>query len=353
MIEVRPYEGSAEDLSNFVTATWRRDYAGQMAFPLWSAEYLRWQLRLGEERFRKYQVAAYDGTRLVGTLLAAPCAFQTPEGRVAGAHGSWLAVDPEYRGQKIVGRMAEERVRRMAEDGGRLVVSYRFFGSKHSLAERPPTDKVDGGKTFIGKRGFWARVLDTPRAARWNVLGWESILTRVGGPFTPHPRVTEAKGVIRPARDEDIPRCVELMRKMTAGMSVAVAWDEELLRHQLLGSPVAQTLVTETEGTVRGFVNFHVLPFLGRTEEPVGIIDILCLEAVTSRDCNPLVNAALAAMREQGGVLALKIGCGDAPWGTLLWTHFVPRLPDSYLVFQWPQAPIGGSLSGPMHLLWR
>lgn len=354
MFEIRPYDGTAEELSRFVVGTWRGDYAGKMAFPLWSADYLRWQLRLDDPSARHHQVAAYDGGRLVGALLGLPSSFRTPAGVVTGQHGSWLSIAPDCRGKGMVGQLTRERVRQQAEHGAGLVAGYRFFGSRHSLAERPDPKKQDPSRSFHAKVGFWARVLDAPRAAAWNVWPLESVLTRIGGPFTPNPHVRSTGNLhIRPLADGDLRGCGELLDRKSKGLPLAVAWIEEDLRQQLTGSPLSKTFVADAGGTIRGLVNYHVLTFLGRTEERVAVIDIIAVDELSARDGDQLVQAALVQMQGEGAVLALKLRCGDAPWGTMLRTHFVPRLPDSYLVLQWIGTPQTIPRRSGLHLLWR
>jgi len=353
MFEVRPYDGTAEELSRFVVGTWRGDYAGKMAFPLWSADYLRWQLRLDDSSARHHQLAAYTGGKLVGALLGLPSSFRTAAGVVSGQHGSWLSIDPAFRGQGMVGELTRERFRQQQEHGAGLIVGYRFVGSKHSLAERPNPKKPDPTRAFHGKLGFWARVLDATRAAAWNVSPLESALTRIGGPFTPNPPAKSFEG-IRPFAASDLTGCLAVLYRQAREKSLSVEWTESDLRHHLTGSPLSQTFVAESPaGEIRGLVNFHILPFLARTEEPVAVIDIIAQGELSWLDGDRLLNAALHRMREQGAILALKLRCGDAPWGTMLRTHFVPRLPDSYLVLQWTDAVQSLPRGSALHLLWR
>jgi hypothetical protein len=352
MFAIRPYDGSPDDLARFVVETWRHDYAGKMTFPLWSADYLRWQLRLDDPAARHHQLAAYHEGRLVGALLGAPSRFRTPQGVLTGHHGSWLSIAPEFRSQGMVGQLTRERVRQQAEHGDGLVVGYRFVGSKHSLAERPDPTKLDLSRSFHAKLGFWARVLNAPRAARWNVAPFEAFLTRIGGPFTPDPKAPKTDA-IRPYRPDDLPACVAHLARTTAKLPLTIDWTPEDLAHQLAGSSLAQTWVYADGAEVRGLVNFHILPFLARTEEAVGVIDILSVDELSAANAARLTNAALKQMQDQGAILALKLRCGDCPWGTMLRTHFVPRLPDSWLVLQWIQAPQSIASNSNLHLLWR
>ncbi len=112
MIEIRTFEGSAGEMHEFVVGVWRSAYTGRMTFPLWSPEYFRWQFDLDSPLAREDLLAAYDGSRLVGTLFSIPLRFHTPAGERTGSQGSWLTIHPDVRGQRIVPQLVEERVRR-------------------------------------------------------------------------------------------------------------------------------------------------------------------------------------------------------------------------------------------------
>ena len=71
MIEIRPFEGDAEELAAFTQRVWRRSYAGQMLTPLWSKEFMERDL-LADGQDRDFLIAAYDGARLVGSHPAKP-----------------------------------------------------------------------------------------------------------------------------------------------------------------------------------------------------------------------------------------------------------------------------------------
>lgn len=353
MVEIRSYEGAAEDLREFVVGVWRNSYGGRMAFPLWSADYFRWQLGVESAAPRDHLLAAYDGTRLVGTILGFPARFRTERGEVGGSQGSWLSIDPAYRRQGIATQLRQELRRRHAELGLAFQVGYGYFGSPHSLGPSFWESQRALGTTFLTRAGFWVRVLQARRAANWNLNRAESLLTRTFGWLALPPRERSTRVAFRPFQPEDAPLCRELLEAATAACSFSLVWDEPTLRRHLAGGGVGRTLVAVKEGRPAGFVNWHCLPFLGRTEETLAVIDLLALGGLGRVEQFQTVRAALAWMREEGAVLALKLRIGDYPVGPLMAAEFVPRLPDSYIMVTWAGEPQPIRKPSRLHLLWR
>lgn len=351
MPEVTDFRGTSEQLATFVTGVWRDDYAGKMPFPMWTAEFFDWQFRMRTDSPSHNLLAVYDGENIAAVLLGADYDFRTPLGQHRGSQWSWLSIAPQYRGQGMAKALDAERVRRQREADTKLIVSYRYVGSHHSLAERPNTQSKR--KKFLRKVGFWARVLSPAKLAAWNISRTEAVLTKAAAPFIPIPKRNSRETQIRDFQESDLERCLELTRQSSTTMPVAIHWNFEELRHQLAGSPITQTVVAEENGTVAGFVNFHVLPFQGRTVEPVGVIDLAVVDSLSGRLQRQLVHAACANMLEKGAVLALKLRCGDAP-SSLMWrTNFVPQPANSYLVFQWVNEIADVKSNAKLQLLWR
>ncbi len=346
---VEPFRGTNNSLQAFVEATWSEAYSGRMSFPVWSKEYFDWQLspRDGEPNRR---LAVYDGGRLVAVLLGTPARFKTQSTAFRGAHWSWLSVAASHRGFGLATLLDEARVQLERSVESELVVSYRFTGSKHSLAEQPSSRFPL--KKFHSRVGFWARPLDGKRLQRWNLNRTEGFLSRMVSPLLPEVR-SSGTDHVRAFDRGDLSDCLDVVNQQFENCALANHWDDRSLEHQLAGSPCTQTVVGEHNGNVRGFVNFHILPFQGATREPVGIIDMICVRFLPARLQFALLRHALGLMREQEAVLALKIRCGDVAMSPMLRTGFMPRKADSSLVLQWTQCVQGIPHNKPMHLLWR
>ena len=346
---VEPFRGTNGELQAFIEQTWSKAYMGTMSFPIWSTEYFDWQLspRDGEPDRR---LAVYDNDRVVAVLVGVPATFCTPSATFRGAHWSWLSVAASHRGCGLATLLDEARVQLEHEAGSELIVSYRFIGSKHSLAEKPSARFPL--KVFHSRLGFWARPLDGRRLQGWNLDRTEGFLSRLVSPCLPAANLSQT-GSVRMMKTSDLDDCKAVAERHFNDTALADRWDERVLEHQLAGSPVAQTVVVEHDGKVQGFVNYHVLPFAGRNREPVAIVDMICAKLLPARLQSQLLKGALATMRDQGAILALKLRCGDVSPTLLFRSGFLPRLADSSLVLQWTQSVREIPRHQPLHLLWR
>ncbi|MEP3481669.1 MAG: hypothetical protein ABJZ55_20670 [Fuerstiella sp.] len=348
-------EGNAR-FQQFVQQAWSDAYLGKMAFPVWSAEYFDWQFNLDQNPNRR--LAAYIGDQLVGVLAGSEAEFRTSCGKIfSGAHYSWLSVSSAFRGHKIAPLLDAARVAHEQSLNSDLVVSYRFHGSKHSLAERPSASLGKKSTTISAKQlnrrmGFWARPLHPTALRKWNhnlVEGW---MAQLAAPVLPKVRHSQSAEV-RSFRTEDLAACHRLVTDQQAEFVISNHWSERRLQWQLSGHPVSQTVVAEDEGLVSGFVNFHVLPFQGRTLQPIGIIDLCCCGQLSFKRRRQLLNEVLHRMNQQGAILALKSRTADVSARLMLQTGFSPRPADSALVFQWVGDAKQISSSGAVRLLWR
>lgn len=351
MLTITTYTDSVEQLTDFVNRTWSDSYAGHMTFPCWTPSFFEWQLRLNADSDRQNLIAAYDGATLAAVLLGTSFPYRFPDGRHLGSQWSWLSIHPEYRNRGIAKALDHERIERQKSADSRLIVSYRYFGSKHSLAERPHHDDRD--RKFNRKVGFWARVIDPARFAAWHWSKLEGCLARLASPFTRIPKVGSAEQGIRSFEMSDLDACVELAKSAYGSSKLSIEWDHDALRHQLAGSGICQTVVIQEHGTVTGFVNYHLLPFRAKSVQTVAVIDLIVLNDASAQGQVRLLNAALSRMQDDGAILALKVRCGDTPAWPLLRTHFVPQPADSHLVFQAVTDPIDVPSTAAVHLLWR
>lgn len=353
MIEVRPFAGTADELSEFVIGVWKESYSGRMAFPLWTPEYFEWQFDWTSEAARGQILAAYSGSRLAGTILGCPFLFRTPTGIEIGLLSSWLSVDARERGQGIVGALKAAQAQRLKDQGGSLIFAYRYVGSKHSLSKRPTDPELASGEWSVRRVGFWVRILEPRRAAKWSPDRLTRIATTLGAPFTRTPRQKQADSFIRPYEPRDLADCVEILRRQNSRRSFAIEWDERQLARHCAGGGVGRCLIAERDGRPQGFVTCHVLPFQGRTVEPVGIIDLVNVDGLSGADQRRLLTVTLAVIREAGAVVALKLRTRDAPAISLLATGFVPWSRDSWEALRRVDGGPPVSLAGAQSVLWR
>ncbi|TWT59894.1 hypothetical protein Pan54_06050 [Rubinisphaera italica] len=353
MIRLDDYQRSSSELAEFITSTWRKSYEGKMTFPLWSAEYFEWQLRWKNPHFRRNLIAIYDDSRLVATLLGSEYSFRCGNEILPGSIWSWMTIDPAYRGQGFAKLLNEERIRRLKDRHIDLVVSYRYFGSKNSLAERPHRNSGDNTAKFHNKVGFWVRVLNPQGVWDWSLSSAAAWGARLTSPWAPLPKLGKEENYIRKATPDDIPQCLELIHEKTNSLPLAIHWDQETLSNQLLGSPLSTTLVYEREEKIEGFINFHLLTSFSKCEGQMGLLDVMSTQRLSSRKSLYLMYAAMQEMLNQGAIVALKLRSGDEDLLLMLRSYFAPRAPESHLVMQWIGEEREVPKNAKTHLLWR
>ncbi|SEM60593.1 Ribosomal protein S18 acetylase RimI [Stigmatella aurantiaca] len=315
MVEIRTFDGDASEAARFVTHVWQTTYGRQMPLAVWDARFLDWLLFRGGQADRRYLIAAYSGRKLVGTLFAEPTRIRLGRREVDGSYGSWNGVDPEYRGQGIGQRLAEELTRRHRERGAHLMLS--CVSSETALAQR------FWGKTqrmrFLDSMGLWMHVFDPAALARWSLHASERALFTLARPWHRQGfRRASAEG-IRPYRPADLPRCMALVQRMMAPVNLGYAYTPERLAAQLQYRQVPRTFVLEDGGEVRGLVNYYTLRMRARGEVTAGVVDLLAFEEdLPTAEKQRLLQVAMQDMVRQGVSCAalLRGPCVPAP---LMW----------------------------------
>jgi GNAT superfamily N-acetyltransferase len=334
MIEIRTFDSDAGELARLTDEVWSEDYASKENLPAWDARFFDWQLLAERPGGRDYLVAAYDGTRLVGALLAEGFRFRLHGREVTGSMGSWLTVHPAYRKDGVGLRLLEELRKRHREReaafclgfiaGGRHGLAYRFWNAC-SLAF---PDEI----TITGKVGLWVRMLDSHAVARWSVHRVERIGARVVGWFQRRPRPVSLQA-IRAYRPDDLAACLNLTQGLAERVDLGYVWTGERLGLQLQYKEIPRTLVMEDGGAVRGFINYYRLDCRGRGTLAAALIDLVVVDQLTTRSAVRLLRAALAQMADEGIQMALALR--TPAWSTsALWrTGFVPLPADTYLLY--------------------
>lgn len=344
---VGEYNDDNRLLSEFVGEVWRSDYAAKVTFPHWTPSYFDWQFPSDSPINRRLCVR--DSQQLLAVLMGTPSRFRYNSNVLHGAHYSWLSVRQQHRGLGLAKQLDAARMSLERTSQSDLIVSYRYTGSKYSLAERPTRKSPK----FQRPIGLWARPLCGTRLRRWNTNRAEGWLAWIGTPLTSQIDFSDSTDCLRPFDPIDLGQCLNLVTSRNEQFALTVDWDESLLQHQLNGSHMSHTLVWERGYTVRGFVNYHILNFQGRTVEPVAIIDMLEIDDLTYAEQSEFLRRCLGQMKQQGAIVALKLRSGDVSARTMMASGFTPRIRDSHLVLQTTAAPMKISRKSRLRLLWR
>jgi GNAT superfamily N-acetyltransferase len=352
MIELRSFEGTAEELHEFVVGAWRKSYGGRMPFPLWSPSYFEWQFGLSDGLPRDHLVAAYDGSRLVGTVLGIPFRFHCRGKEFGGTQGSWLSVDPDYRRQQVGSKLRGEMIQRHRDRQLAGQLGYIFQGSRYSLGNPFWTSKKQHGTGVIRRVGLWLRILDARRAANWTINTLESWAIRLATPLIGKPR-RATDGTVRAGRAADLPICLELANELSRQTDWGIVWDEPSLSRHLAGGGVGTFWVVERGGQVAGFCSYHLLPFLGKTEDLVGIMDLVATQRLAKTEAAALVNTCLHALHKSGAMMAVKVRSGDVPWRLMWRCGFIPHSSNTSICFSIADDQPLPERVRRLHVLWR
>ncbi|NTX09924.1 GNAT family N-acetyltransferase [Myxococcus sp. CA056] len=343
MVEVRTYEGDAVDASQFVNRVWGKYYGAQGPLTDFQPRMLDWFLFGNRLATREYRLAAYSGGKLAGVLFAEPIRLRLGTRTVEGTYGSWLSVDPAFRGTGVGQKLTETMSSRQRERGALLMLGCMEDGS---VAERF-WRKTPGLRAF-DTLGMWLHVFDAAAVARWSKTAAERALFTLARPWLrgSAPSVDTMEG-IRPYRLEDLPACMALVERMMESVSLGYAYTPERLAHQLQYRDVPRTLVLERDGAVRGLVNFYTLQMNARGPLTIALVDLLAFhESVPRAEQKRLLRVAMRDMVEQGASCVvmlrgpcvssrLMLGAGWLPWAG--GTRVICALPSPEV--EWPTAP--------------
>jgi GNAT superfamily N-acetyltransferase len=348
-IEIRDYCGNFEDVAQLACRAWNRDYHGNMWFPAWDAEFLRWQINEGT----RLALAAYAGAKLVGTFFCVPHVLRMAAATHPIALASWCTVDPEYRSSRVAFSLIAALRRRHQELGLAFslgVVSADETSRAHRFwrkyAETFPQDL-----RFLFAVRFWVKVLSPQKMARAALAGWERTAMRVGAPlirFVPRRAAAE----VRAYRPADLEGCVDIVERSSARCEWALEWPPHRLAPQL-ASPASGTLVFERRGKVEGLVNYHYTTMQGREALRTVIIDLWGGDGLRLAEQPRFISNLCNVLRAQGVDLVLALRSAVMPPAALLANLFIPQPAHAHMVALFPRDDVRLTSPGTWNLLLR
>lgn len=351
MIEVRTFDGTARELSDFCTGSWRKRYEGRMAVPLWSPEFLEWELLTDDHQNREFMVAAYDKTKLVGVLPARPARYHFEGRPVSGTWGSFFAVDPEYENEGVSLKLNLEQRRRHRQHGADVFMGFVYFGSSASM-----------GKDFwlkqrslkiVRKLGLWARIFNHRAVSDFEFSPRDKWFVRALGLFQGPPRAPRDTAGIRPFLPDDLSECLALARRQSAASEWGYDWSETSLLRHLSHRNVSRTLVAEVGGRVAGFVSWCHLDLLGRRQVKSAVIDVATIDELPRAQQKTLLRAALSVMRNEGCDMALMLRLAGQSLVMMHQVGFIAQPAEYYYVAQSMGRDVFDHPVRKLHVHWR
>lgn len=331
MIEIRTFDGEPRELAEFTVGVWRHAYEGRMLITLWSEELFRRELFLEDGRCRDYLIAAYDGTKLVGSHPSKPLKIRLHGEEISATWGSFLAVDPEYRRRGVALRLHHEWDRRHREYGALLNLGYQYVRSPQAMGPKfwlQQPDRIP----VIRKLGMWVRPFDHAAVARFELHPRESRGARILSLVQKGPRPPRNEDGIRPYRPDDLEACLKLVAEAGESADLAYLWEPGTLERQLHFANLSDTLVLERNGAVAGLVNYSLSESLGRCRLVAAVIEILAFGSLGAADRRNLLAAALCRMEAAGAKAATMLRGSSYAWREMLAAGFVPTPTEHYLI---------------------
>ncbi|MCK8499107.1 GNAT family N-acetyltransferase [Myxococcus fulvus] len=320
MVEVRRFEGDAQDASVFVNRVWGEYYAAQGPLTDFQPRLLDWVLFGNPLATPEYRLGAYVRGKLAGVFFAEPIRLRLGERDVEGAYGSWFSADPSFRGERVGQQLAVAMTERLRERGAALLLGCLADGSAGERFWK----KMEGTRTF-SSLGLWLHVFDLAAVARWASSGPERAL------FTLASRWPRARPVdvdahdVRPYRPTDLPACMALVDRSMEPVSLGYAYTPDRLAHQLQYRDVPRTLVLERHGMVRGLVNYYTLPMNARGPLTIAMVDLVAFHASVPRpERKRLLRVAMRDMVSQGAQCAAMLRGPCVSTGLMLASGWVP-----------------------------
>jgi len=347
MIEIRAFEGTAEELAEFVTPIWVGAYAGAICVPLWTPEFFEWALDWTD---RDHLVTAWDGGKLIGSLLATSYEMQYFGQNVTATQCSYLTVDPEYRRQGVANLMVDHQHKANRRAQVAFELGYLYTGNRLSMG--PSFWKKRQSSNLIASNGFWVRNLDHQAVAGWTPDGLERLGARCLALFQSPPRASQG-GTIRKFQVSDVTACRELINELSQQSELGILWNDENLSKQLQFKNLTRTLVWDQNQQIRGFINYCRLDFQAKGVIPVALIDLIAMQQLTSSEQVEMLNHALFEMAQEGIKLAMLPRPGQTKITSLIRTGFVPRIKDFVLQLQPTSDHFEINKTKSLNLLWR
>jgi len=332
--EVRDFDGDLPALSAMARETWLEEY-GEHSWPdLYQPALAAYFFAsVSDPRFL---VAAYDGARLVAFVANVPRRYRLAGRRYLGVLSSMLVARPGYQGAAVY--LLGECLRRNQELGADFAVmtiehnhrSWRMFQEFLRPAHR---------LTVLKTMHPLVHALDFDRIVTSEGLKRHEVLAiRLAGADRRIMPVATA-GVVRLYRAGDLAQVLALVQRTANGDSLVRDFAESTLAVQLHAQPVADTLVYELNGAIKGFVNFTLRDMVSRRAcERWTWVEFVGWEACSAAERRALLAGLWQVGHERGCIGILEWNKGYYSAAPLYGARFVPY-PRYVDVTAWPLKP--------------
>jgi hypothetical protein len=335
MIEFTTFRGDAQEAAEFTQRIWLSRFRGRLTVPVWTAEFLDWQL-FSDPSDQPYLVAAYRAGKLVGCVFSRPVRFRLRGVELDGGMSSWLTADP--RAGRGVGRgMVLETLKRMQERSCRFMMAFGLQGPRSNGATFLAGFSEH---TILGRGNYlWARPIDVAALARDEPsaqarfgAGLLASISRRSPLRDPIPARSPWPGLSRYSA-ADLDDCLTLMNRATSSVELGYCWQPQQLARQLSYADVPTTLVSRSGASVDGLVNYYPIELQGKGRLRAAFIDHCVTAHGNLRTEVRLLRAALGDLRSRGVQVVLTSRLSGVRRPALALCGFVPVTPPLRQIF--------------------
>ncbi|MBI2892283.1 MAG: GNAT family N-acetyltransferase [Deltaproteobacteria bacterium] len=323
---------------------WRRDYRRKAYLDLFDERFCALNFEVpGAFGYRPLAWGVYEGDRIVGFAAGVPRRIRVRGRELDTYVVGWLTVHARHRRRGIATMLYERAYEELhsSHDG-----AFMFLDKGHAstlVFDRLEQDRPT--HVIVGKVSIALRVLDAAGFFRATPLHWYE--RAYLGLRHRRPEFAEDPAA-RPYRPGDLDACLDLSRRIAA--DVCRLWDREELGHHLAHS---ETIVHESGGRVRGFVNCVVIRQLGLEARDIALLETVATGDLDTGAATRLVGAALAGVRDKGCIAALEFDWRYFDRAILRGCGFFLAPRDVYLSFLVGRERLEGFRARTVYLDWR
>jgi GNAT superfamily N-acetyltransferase len=351
MIKVCEYRGEAEEAARFSIHCWRTAYDKVTFYPVWTVNYMRWQLFEPPVPERIHLLGAYLKNRLVGFFAAEEMTFRMSAGSRLGTMSSWLSIDPAHAREGVGAALQRAMWEWQASRGAAFMIGYVAAPRMRQRGRTFWTARIPGA-SLHARPAFWGHIFDTAAVAAAEFSAWEALGARLLK-YMQRPPIAEDSASVRNYSKDDLAACCAIFQAAEAAAEFGYIWDDARRAHQLSFPGLAHTLVLDRGQGVEAFVNYSTLELVGRAPVRCAIIDFVAHRPGSAEPFVAFVRACAGWLGQEGHDLALILGPPVHSGVTLLQAGFLPLPPMQSLIF----LPVDPAARMPrarrMHLHWR
>ncbi|MBN2408672.1 MAG: hypothetical protein JXE07_02955 [Candidatus Aminicenantes bacterium] len=319
-LTLEPFRGDYEALEKMAHSSWRDEY-GMSSFPnFYRPAFLRYLF--GRIQHEDHLIAAYRGDEIVSFMGNAPHSFHFRGQVYRGPWSCLLVTRKELLRQGHALAIIREALR--------LNRTYRYdfalatFETGHRSTLMLQKLREEGNRLEYMKRlRVIARITDLGRVeASEGLKSWEKAAVKlIGGDRKPRWGGDEA---VREYRPDDLDDCLSLFNGYRDTIELARVWEREELAWELACPDVAQTVVYEEDGRIKGALNFIFHDHLGRTKERWAWINHVAYPGLNPRERFLFIQAFLRYIRARDCIGAIEWTKDYYPLGPLYRARFFP-----------------------------